>query len=115
MDRHNPLLFRKDGSLDFGPALLAVVASLACVLLIADAFGYARVSVAAWAFLGSFCALAFIAGAAAERAYWISQSQTPGAVAKGIADASAQPNLWEDDETGDDAPTRDYRKGRARG
>jgi hypothetical protein len=113
MDRKNPLLFRTDGALDFGPALLAIVAALACVLLVADAFGYARVSVAAWAFLGTFCALAFIAGAAAERAYWIAKSKTPGEVAKGIAESarggSSQPNLWRDNETGDVIPARDYR------
>lgn len=112
--RHNPLLFRKDGSLDFGPLLLAVVAALACVLLVADAFGVARVSVAAWAFLGTFCALAFIAGAAAERAYWIAQSKMPGEVGKGIASAVAQPDMWTDNETGDAEPVRDYR-GRRRG
>ena len=114
MERKNPLLFRSDGSLDFGPLMLAIVAGLACVLLVADAFGMARVTVAAWAFLGTFCSLAFIAGAAAERAYWISQSKAPGEIAGGIATASAEPNLWKDNETGDDNPVRDYR-GRRRG
>jgi hypothetical protein len=114
MHRRNPLIFRKDGSLDFGPLLLAVAASVGVFLLLADAFGMARVSVAAWAFLGSFVSLAFIAGAAAERAFWISQSKTPGEVATGIATASSEPDLWRDNETGDDDPVRDYR-GRRRG
>jgi hypothetical protein len=107
MERGNPLIFRKDGSLDFGPLLLALAAAAGLFLLFADAFGLARVSVAAWAFLGSFVSLAFIAGAAAERAFWISQSKVPGEVARGVA--TAQPDLWRDDETGDDAPIRDYR------
>ena len=114
MDRHNPLVFRKDGSLDFGPLLLAVAAAAGLFLLFADAFGVARVSVAAWAFLGSFVSLAFIAGAAAERAFWISQSKTPGEVAQGIATAKTEPNLWTDHETGDPSPVRDYRR-RTRG
>jgi hypothetical protein len=113
MERYNPLIFRKDGSLDFGPLLLAIVAAVAVVLLFADSFGAARVSVAAWAFLGSFVGLAFIAGAATERAYWISQSRVPGEVAAGIATASPQPDLWKDNETGDETPTRDYRKKKA--
>lgn len=114
MDRHNPLIFRKDGSLDFGPLLLAIAAGVGVFLLLADAFGMAKVSVAAWAFLGSFVSLAFIAGAAAERAYWIAHSKTPGEVAKAIASASPEPNLWSDDETGDADAVRDYR-GRRRG
>jgi hypothetical protein len=111
VDRLNPLIFRKDGSLDFGPLLLAVACGAGLFLLFADAFGIARVSVAAWAFLGSFVSLAFIAGAAAERAFWISQSKTPGEVGRGIA--TAQPDLWRDNETDDGDPVRDYRGRRA--
>lgn len=112
MERLNPLIFRKDGSLDFGPLLLAVACAAGLFLLFADAFGLARVSVAAWAFLGSFVSLAFIAGAAAERAFWIANSKTPGEVAQGIATAPAkskEPDIRTDNETGDAEPVRDYR------
>ena len=88
--RANPLFFRKDGALDFGPAVWAMTAIIALVMLVLDAFGIAAVSVAAWAFLGSFTAIASIAGAAAERAYWISQSKTPGEIARGIAEAGSE-------------------------
>lgn len=102
MERRNPLFFRTDGALDFGPFLLAVVSAVGVLLLLCDAFGMARVSVAAWAFLGSFCALAFIAGAAAERAYWISQSRTPGDIARGIATATPPHPGMDANERGDD-------------
>ena len=88
--RSNPLIFRKDGSLDFGPLVWAVAFGVGTVLLVLDAFGFAKVSTAAWAYLGALTSITAIAGAAAERAYWISQSGTPGEVARGIAEAGPE-------------------------
>lgn len=87
MSRRNPLFFRKDGGLDFGPAVWAAAAFVGLVMFIITGFGITRVDAAAWAWLGAFVSIAAIAGAAAERAYWIAQSKTPGEVARGIAEA----------------------------
>lgn len=88
MRRDNPLLYRKDGSLDFGPLLLALTALVGLFIFVLDAFGVTRVTIAAWSYLGAFTGLSFIAGAAAERAFWIAQSQTPGSIAQGIAQSA---------------------------
>lgn len=95
--RNNPLFFRTDGSLDFGPAILAVACGVGLVMFVLDGFGVADVSTAAYAWLGGFTGLAFIAGAAAERAYWIAQSKTPGELAQGVAQAG--PDIELDPET----------------
>lgn len=88
MSRRNPLFFRADGGLDFGPAVWALTAVVSLVMLVLDGFGVANVKVEAYAFLGAFATLTSIAGAAAERAYWIAQSKTPGEVARGIAESA---------------------------
>lgn len=90
MSRENPLFFRKDGGLDFGPAVWAASALVGLVIFVLTAFRITSVTVAAWAFLGAFISIAAIAGAAAERAMWISQSRTPGEIAAGIAEAGAR-------------------------
>lgn len=97
--RHSPLIFRQDGSLDFGPLTLAVTSVIGLLMFILDACRIVHVSIAAWSYLGAFTSMAFIAGAAAERAYWISRSPVPGAVAQGIA---SSPPLDTDDGRDDD-------------
>lgn len=90
MSRENPLFFRQDGGLDFGPAVWLASALVGLVIFVLTAFRITSVTVAAWAFLGAFMSIAAIAGAAAERAMWISQSKTPGEVASGIAQAGTR-------------------------
>jgi len=110
-DRDNPLLFRQDGGLDLGQAFLAVIVLWVAVVFVLAGRGVLRYSTAAWAFLGSFTSLSFIAWAARDRAALIASSKTPGEVASGIAEAvPTAGNLWTDDETGDPAPVRDYRR-----
>ena len=90
MSRANPLFFRQDGGLDFGPAVWLASALVGLVIFVLTAFRITSVTVAAWAWLGSFISIAAIAGAAEARAFWISRSPTPGAVASGIAQAGAR-------------------------
>jgi hypothetical protein len=85
--RKHPLFYTKDGDLDFGWAILLACCGFGLVAFGLDAAGVWDVSVAAWAWYGSFTSLAFIAGAAVGRARLIAQSNAPGEVAKGIASA----------------------------
>lgn len=87
-NRTNPFVFRADGGLDFGPLVWAVSFFVGLGMFVADAFGVAHISVAAYAYLGAVTTITSIAGAAAERAYWIAQSNAPGAVARGIAEST---------------------------
>lgn len=103
MTRNNPLIYRQDGSLDFGPMILAVSCTVSLVMFVLAGFEVAKVTTAAWAFLGGFTGLAFIAGAAAERAYWIAQSKTPGELAQGVATAGATPLDMDDGRDGHEA------------
>jgi hypothetical protein len=109
MKRTAPLLYRKDGSLDFGPLMLVVTAGVSQVMFLLDAAGVVSVSVAAWAFQGAFVTMAFIAGATQERAMWIAQSKTPGDVARAIASA---PPL--DTDSGRDVDTAHLSRDEAR-
>lgn len=88
MSRDNPLFFRQDGGLDFGPAVWAASSAVGLLVFVLTAFGVTSVTVAAWAWLGSYVSIAAIAGAAEARAFWISRSPTPGEVARGIAEAA---------------------------
>lgn len=100
MKRQSPLIYRKDGSLDFGPLTLAVTSAFGLGMFALDAAGVVHVSIAAWSYLGAFTTMAFIAGATAERAYWIAKSRTPGEVAKAIASAPPlDTDSGRDDET----------------
>ncbi len=93
MSRNNPLFFRKDGSLDFGPAVWAAAASTGMVSFVLAGFEVMSIETAAWAWLGSFVVIAAIAGAAAERAKWIAESRAAGEVARGIAEAGRDDGL----------------------
>lgn len=108
--RTNPLFFRRDGGMDLSQFFLLCIVVWVVSVFTAAGLGWLSYPVAAWAFLGSFTSLAFIAWAARDRAELIAQSKTPGEVAQGIATAPAEPSLWTDDETGDADPTRDYRQ-----
>lgn len=84
-ERRHPLFFRKDGGMDLAQFFLLVVVVYVCVIFVLAGLGTLRVSTAAWAFLGSFVSLAFIAWAARDRAELIARSRTPGEIAAGIA------------------------------
>lgn len=89
--RDNPLFFRKDGSLDFGPGLLLAWSVVGLVVYVTDAIlPSVTVSVAAYSYLAGVTGLAYIAGAHAERAYWIAQSKLPGEFAAGVAEAASE-------------------------
>ncbi len=87
MSRRNPLFFRQDGGMDLSQFFLLVIVVWVCVVFVLAGLEVLRVTTAAWAFLGSFTTLAFIAWAARDRAELIANSKTPGAVAQGIASA----------------------------
>jgi hypothetical protein len=84
-DRDNPLFFRADGAMDLAQALLTLIVGWVICLVTLAGFGVLKYSTAAWAFLGSFTSLCFIAWAARDRAELIARSNTPGQVAAGIA------------------------------
>lgn len=109
--RDNPLFFKQDGGLDLAQFFLGVLILWVCVVFTLTGLKVLTYSVAAWAFLGSFTTLFFIAFASERRADLIAKSNAPAEVAKAIASAT-EPNLWTDDETGDEEPTRDYRRSR---
>lgn len=98
MARDNPLFFRKDGGLDLAQFLLLMIVVWVMVVFTLAGFKVLTVSTAAWAFLGSFTSLCFIAWAARDRAELIANSKTPGEIARGIA-ASAVPDTPLDRET----------------
>lgn len=110
-DRENPLFFRADGGLDLGQFFLGGLILWVCIVFTLTGFGMLAYPTAAWAFLSSFTTLFFIAFAAERRADLIAKSKAPAEVGRGIAIAR-EPNLWTDDETGDDEPIRDYRQKR---
>ena len=86
--RHS-LLYTVEGELDFGWLILAVCCVVGLTVFVAQSFGWIRgPSVAAWAWFGSFSAMAFIAGAAISRARLIAKSSVPGEVAQGIAQSA---------------------------
>lgn len=96
-DRDNPLFFRADGGLDLAQFLLLLIVVWVMVVFTLAGLKVLTISTAAWAFLGSFTSLCFIAWAARDRAELIANSKTPGEIAKGIA--SAVPDTPADRET----------------
>lgn len=96
-DRDNPLFFRRDGGMDLGQFILLVIVAWVCVVFTLYGLGVLEIAIAAWAFLGSFCGLCFIAWAARERAELIAKSSTPGDIARSIA--TAVPDTAADRET----------------
>jgi hypothetical protein len=85
--RSNPLFFRQDGGMDLSQFILLVIVAWIVLVFTLAGFQVLAYTTAAWAFLGSFTSLAFIAWAAHDRAALIATSKTPGEVAKGIATA----------------------------
>jgi hypothetical protein len=105
MKRTNPYLFTRDGQLDVGQMLLVLLTLYVLVVFVLAGLRVLTVDSAAWAFLGSFVSVAFVAWAARDRAALISKATSPGAIAAGIA--SAIPNFRTDDERGEHT-ARDY-------
>jgi hypothetical protein len=101
--RANPLFFRQDGGMDLSQfILLVIVGWIVCVFSLAGLQVLAYTT-AAWAFLGSFTSLAFIAWAAHDRAALIANSKTPGEVAGGIAKAAPPfPTMDRDEKAAND-------------
>lgn len=98
-DRKHPLFFKRDGGMDLSQFFLLVIVLWVMIVFTLAGLGVLRVGTAAWAFLGSFTSLSFIAWAARDRAALIANSRVPGEVAAGIA--ASQPDLFTDDERGD--------------
>ncbi len=96
-DRDNPLFFRADGGLDLAQFLLLLIVIWVMAVFTFAGMKKLTISTAAWAFLGSFTSLCFIAWAARDRAELIATSKTPGEIAKGIA--SVVPDTPADRET----------------
>lgn len=79
------LFYTKDGALDLGWLILVLCCLVGLTVFVASAVGAIKgPSVAGWAWFGSFTAMAFIAGAARDRAVLIAQSRVPGEVAQGV-------------------------------
>lgn len=70
--------------MDLSQFFLLVIVVWVCVVFVLAGLEVLRVTTAAWAFLGSFTTLAFIAWAARDRAELIAKSKLPGEVAEGI-------------------------------
>src|SRR6185312_15147859 len=81
------LVFTADGDLDFGWLILVVCCVVGLGAFIASGLHHFDASRWAWAWFGSFTALAFIAGAAISRARLIAKSALPGQIAAGINQA----------------------------
>lgn len=92
---------KDDDELDLGWVLLLLAFIPAISIWVAAAFGVAKVTVAAWSFMGSLLASLLIAGIPIARARILANSKLPGEVAQGIATASTEPDLWKDDERGE--------------
>lgn len=100
MSRDNALFFKQDGGLDLSQFLLCVLTLYVCVVFVLAGMGTLRVTTAAWAFLGSFTTLAFIAWAARDRAALIAGAQG-GPVPRPALLDTTEPDLFTDDERGD--------------
>lgn len=84
------MFFTKEGSLDLGWLILLTCCIVGLTVFVASSVGAIKgPSVAGWAWFGSFTAMAFIAGAARDRAVLIAQSRVPGEVAQGIAQSGS--------------------------
>jgi hypothetical protein len=102
-DRDNPLFFKRDGGMDLSQFILLCIVGWITLVFTLAGFQVLTYSNAAWAFLGSFTSLAFIAWAARDRAALIANSKTPGEVAAGIAKAAPPyPEMDQRERTDDD-------------
>jgi hypothetical protein len=103
MSRANPLFYKMDGSLDLSQFILCVLTVYVCTVFVLAGTGTLRVSTAAWAFLGSFTTLAFIAWAARDRAALIAGAREGSlpSVSLPVSPDSSEPNVYTDDERGD--------------
>ena len=97
-NRKHPLLFTKDGDLDFGWLILVACVVVGLTVFTLKSFGAIQgPDIAAWSWFGSFTTMSFIAGAAISRARLIAKSDAPGDVAKGIAQSTPEkfkPQEW---------------------
>ena len=100
-DRTNPLFFKRDGGMDLSQFILLVICVWVMACFTLAGLTVLKISTAAWAFLGSFTSLAFIAWAARDRAVLIANSKTPGDIAAGIASAP-YPDMDQHERTDDD-------------
>lgn len=92
---------KHDDELDLGWVLLLLAFFPAITVWVLAAFGVAKVTIAAWSFMGSLLASLLIAGIPIARARILAKSQLPGEVAQGIAMTGSEPDLWKDDERGE--------------
>ena len=99
-DRDNPLIFKTDGGMDLSQLILLTICVWVMVCFTLAGLQVLTVTNGAWAFLGSFTSLAFIAWAARDRAALIANSKTPGEIASGIASVGPEAvgNVFRDDE-----------------
>ena len=72
-DRTNPLFFKQDGGLALGQLFLGVLIVWVCALFTLVGLGRLTYDTAAWAFLGTFVTLFFIAYANHDRAELIAK------------------------------------------
>ena len=72
-DRNNPLFFKQDGGLALGQLFLGVLIVWVCALFTLVGLGRLTYNTAAWAFLGTFVTLFFIAYANHDRAELIAK------------------------------------------
>lgn len=81
-------LHKRNGALDLSWLLLVVDCAATVGVILLDGFhvgGFGPVSNAAYACLGGFGTMCFIAGAARDRAEILANATSPGAVASAIA------------------------------
>lgn len=93
------LIFTADGDLDFGWIILVACCIVGLASFVASGLGVFTAPPWAWAWFGSFTAMAFIAGAAISRARLIANSTMPADVANAIAHAPPFPGM-DADESG---------------
>jgi hypothetical protein len=76
-DRSNPLFFKADGGLSLSQFFLGVLIAWVCVVFTLVGLQRLTYDTAAWAFLGSFVTLFFIAYANHDRAELIAKRREP--------------------------------------
>lgn len=107
-NRSNPIFFTKSGDLDIGWLILIVCCLIGLFVFLYEALLQKGPSIAAWSWFGAFTSMAFIAGAARDRARLIAKSDAPGLVAQGIAQAQASlatlPSKFDDERDEDNTP-----------
>lgn len=89
-DRSNPLFFKLSGAMDLSQFILLAICAWVMIVFTLAGLRVLTVSTAAWAFLGSFTSLAFIAWAARDRAALIANSKVAGEIAAGVGNAPAE-------------------------